>query len=75
MEGLAVFLSGLHGVDQGGVLLHIPLFRGLCDAGELLVHYPASADVGVAHFGVAHLPVRKAHVKARGAYFGDGVLL
>ena len=75
MQGLAVVLGRLHGMEQGRVLGHVPLFGRLGDAGQFLIHNTARANIGVAHLRVAHLPVRQAHVQARGPDFGHRVFL
>src|SRR5699024_272865 len=74
VERLAVVLGVVHGLQQGLVLIHVAVLAGLGDAGQLLVDNAARADVGVAHFAVAHLAVRQAHVHAGGANLGVGVL-
>ena len=74
VERLAVVLGVVHGLQQGLVLIHVAVLGGLGDAGQLLVDNAARADVGVAHFAVAHLAVRQAHVHAGGANLGVGVL-
>ena len=74
VQRLAVVLGVVHGLQQGLVLIHVAVLGGLGDAGQLLVDNAARADVGVAHFAVAHLAVRQAHVHAGGANLGVGVL-
>ena len=74
VQRLAVVLGVVHGLQQGLVLIHVAVLGGLGDAGQLLVDNAARADVGVAHFAVAHLAVGQAHVHAGGANLGVGVL-
>ena len=74
VQRLAVVLGVVHGLQQGLVLIHVAVLGRLGDAGQLLVDDAAGTDVGVAHFAVAHLAVRQAHVHAGGANLGVGVL-
>ena len=74
VERLAVVLGVVHGLQQGLVLIHVAILGRLGDAGQLLVDDAARADVGVAYLRVAHLPVRKADIKAGSADLGVGVL-
>ena len=67
VQRLAVVLGVVHGLQQGLVLIHVAVLGGLGDAGQLLIDNAARADVGVAHFAVAHL-------HAGGANLGVGVL-
>ena len=59
--------------EQGFVLKEIALFNCFCDAGELLIHDSASADIGVAHLAVSHLSIRQAYVEAGSADLGHGI--
>jgi hypothetical protein len=52
------------GVCYAAVLDRIP------DAGQVLRHHPARADVEVSNLGVAHLPLRQADVPSGGAQKG-----
>ena len=60
--------AGLFGVGTGGQQLGVvkkgTIFNGFGDAGQLLIDHPACADVGVAHFAVAHLAGGQAHIHA-----------
>ena len=51
----------------------VAVLNGLGDAGQLLIHDAARADVGVADLGVAHLAVRQADVQTGGADIGHRV--
>ena len=73
VEGGALFLGALHRPHQHLVAVNFLLLHRLGDAGELLVNHPAGADVGVAHLGVAHLPLRQTHIHAGSADIGAGV--
>ena len=46
----------------------------LADAGQILKHHPAAADVGVAYLAVAHLPLGQAHVQSGGGQGGVGII-
>ena len=60
-----LFRNGvIHCGDEGGVLKEVAILDGLGDAGQLLVHNAAGADVGVANLRVSHLAVRQADVHA-----------
>ena len=64
VQGSALLLAGVHGPDIGVVLEEPALLDVQGDAGQVLEHHPAGADVGVAHLAVAHLAVGQAHVQA-----------
>ena len=64
VQGGALLLAGVHGVVVGGIGEKVPVGDGLGDAGQVLEHHSAGADVGVAHLAVAHLSVRQAHVQS-----------
>ena len=66
MKGGALRLAGVHGMVVGGIGEKVAVGNGLGDAGQILEHHPACADVGMAHLAVAHLPVRQAYVQAGG---------
>ena len=74
VQGGPRFFGVVHGVFQGFVFEEIPILNGFGDAGQLLIHHPAGADIGVADLAVAHLPVGQAHVHAGRADGGAGVL-
>ena len=67
-------LAVVHGLNIGLILKEGAVLNGLGDPGQILEHHPARADVGVTHLGVAHLPLRQAHVHAGGRQLAAGVL-
>ena len=75
VQGSTLFQAGVHGVIVGGILKERAVTDGLGDAGQILEHHTARADVGVAHLAVAHLPVRQAHIQAGGPEGGMGIFL
>ena len=72
VDGLAVLDGSLHGVHNGLVGADGTVLNGLGDAGQLLVHDAAGADVGVTNLAVAHLAVGQAHVHAGSTDGGVG---
>ena len=64
VQGGSLFFAGIHGVLVGGIGEEVSVRNGFGDAGQILKHHPAGADVGVAHLTVAHLPLRKSHVQS-----------
>ena len=74
MDGLAGIDGSLHVLDQNRILEHLTVLDGLGDQGQLLVHDAASAHVGVANLGVAHLAVGQADCHAGSLDGGHGVL-
>ena len=74
VQGGTVLLAVFHRAQQGRVFKKVPVLNRLGDAGQLLVDDAARTDVGVANLRVAHLPVRKADIKAGSADLGVGVL-
>ena len=70
MHRAAGLFSVLHRTHQCGIFKKaiVPDVPG--DAGQLLIHYPACADVGVSHLAVAHLSVRQTHILARAVHAG-----
>ena len=74
MDGLAGIDGSLHVLDQNRVLEHLTVLDGLGDQGQLLVHDAASAHVGVANLGVAHLAVGQADGHTGSVDGGHGVL-
>ena len=73
MQGGALGLAVVHGAHIGLVGEEIAVCDGLGDAGQVLKHHPAGADVGVAHLAVAHLPLGQAHVQAGGGQLTAGI--
>ena len=74
VQGGAPLPAVLHGVQQDGVAEEVPRLDVPADPGQVLEHHPAGADVGVAHLGVAHLPLGQAHVQAGGGQLAVGGL-
>ena len=74
VESLAVSLDVVHSLDEDLVLGDGAVLDGIVDARKLLEHDAAGTDVEVAYLGVAHLTVGKAHVLARSAERGVGIL-
>ncbi len=64
MHGLACTRCLIDGGANGGVLEELAVADGFGDLREVLVHNAARAQVHVAHFGIAHLPVRQTHIHA-----------
>ena len=75
MQRRALFHAGIHGVQIGGILEEVAVGNGLGDAGQVLKHHPARADVGVANLTVAHLARGQAHVQPGGGELRVGKLL
>ena len=69
----ALFQAVVHGLVVGGVFKEAAIVDGAGDAGQVLEHHPAAADVGVAHLAVAHLPGGQTHVQAAGGQGGVGI--
>ena len=67
MKLASAFAGALHGLDDGRVLLEFAGGDGHVDAGDVHLHDAAGADVEVAHFAVAHLPVGQADEMLRRA--------
>ena len=74
VQGLAVCLGVLHGLDIDGVFKEFAVCDLLAHLGQDLEHHTACADIGVAHLGVAHLPLGQTHVQPGGGQGGAGVL-
>lgn len=70
----AFFKAMIHSANQCFVLEEVAVLNGLGDTGQLLVYHAAGADVGMSHLGIAHLSVRKAHIKAGCADLGVWIL-
>ena len=64
----------LHCIEQDGIFRQGAILHRQADPGIILVDDPASADVEVAHFGVAHLAAGQAHRQAGGGQGGGGVV-
>ena len=69
VEGASLRARPVHRGPVGGVFKKCAVFNGAADAGQVLEHHPARADVGVAHLAVADLSFGKAHVQPGG---GEG---
>ena len=63
MQGGIVFPAGVHGADIGRIFKKAPIVNGFADAGQILKHHPACADIGMAHLAVAHLSGRQTHIQ------------
>ena len=72
VEGVPPRLAGVHGGHVGFVFKEGAVLDGPGNPGQVLVDNPASADVGVAHLAVAHLPVGEPHVQPGGGEGGVG---
>ena len=75
MQGGTVFQAVVHSLVVGLVLEEAAILNGAADAGQILKHHAAAADVGVAHLAVAHLPCGQTHVQSAGGQGGVGVFL
>ncbi len=75
VQGFAVLLRVVHGLDVDRVLEELAGLDLLGDLGQNLEHDAAGADVGVADLGVAHLAVRKPHVEPAGLPLHEGIFL
>ena len=67
MQLPSAFARALHGLHDGRVLLELAGRNLRVDARDVHLHNAAGADVQVAHFAVAHLPVRQADKVLGGA--------
>ena len=65
MHGLAIGDGFVDGGAKGRVFEKLAVADRLGDTGEVLLHHAAGAEVHVADFGVAHLPVRQTDIHAR----------
>ena len=74
MQGFAILLGVVHGLDVDRVLEELAGLDLLGDLGQNLEHDAAGADVGVADLGVAHLAFGQTHVQTGGLQQGVGVL-
>ena len=75
VQGGAVFPAGAHGIKIGGIFKKVTVLNGLADAGQVLKHYAACTDIGVADLAVAHLPGRQADIQPGGGQLRMGVFL
>lgn len=57
MQGFALLLDLLYGIDQGGHGVKLAAGNGIVDAFKFLEHHAACANVEVADFRIAHLTV------------------
>ena len=74
MQGLAVGLGVLNGLDVDRVFKKFAVLNLLRHLRQDLEHHAARAHVGVADLGVAHLPLGQAHVQPGGLEQGVRVL-
>ena len=74
VNGLALGHGSVDSLGQLDVLEEVAVLDVLGDAGQLLIDDATGTDVGVAHFGVAHLAVRQTHVQAGAGDQGAGVV-
>ena len=75
VQGGTLFQAVVHGLVVGLVPEEAAILNGAADAGQILKHHAAAADVGVAHLAVAHLPCGQTHVQSAGGQGGVGVFL
>ena len=66
VQGAAPLLTVVHGLQIGWIFKKGTVLHRLGDAGQVLEHHPACADVGVAHLTVAHLPLGQTHIQTGG---------
>ena len=74
VHGLALGHGSVDSLGQLDVLEEVAVLDVLGDAGQLLIDDATGTDIGVAHFGVAHLAVRQTHVQAGAGDQGAGVV-
>ena len=74
VQGLALGLGVLHGLDVNRVLEELAVFNLLAHLGQDLEHNTACADIGMSHLGVAHLALRQTHIQSGGGELAAGVL-
>ena len=67
MQLPSALARALHGLHDGGILLELARGDQRVDARDVHLHNAARADVQVADFAVAHLPVGQADKMLRGA--------
>ena len=75
VQAAALGQTVVHGLVIGIVFEEAAIVDGAADAGQILEHHTASADVGVAHLAVAHLPGGQTHIQSAGGQGGVGVFL
>ena len=73
VKGGALGSRFIHRPDQGLLFKEVAIPDVLGDAGQLLIHHAASAQVQVADLAVAHLPVGQADRHAAGAQLRMGI--
>ena len=69
MQGGALFQTGIHRVEIGGIFKKAAILNSPGNSGQVLKNHAPTANIGVAYLAVAHLAVRQAHVQAGG---GEG---
>ena len=74
MQGLATGPGVLHGLDINAVLEEFSVPDFLAHFWQYLKHHAAGADVGVAHLGIAHLPLGQTYIQPGGGKPAAGVL-
>ena len=72
MHRTAGLLGVFHRAHQCGIFKKAVVPDVTGDAGQLLIHHPACADVGVTHLAVAHLSVGQTHILTRAVHAGVG---
>ena len=66
VQGAAVLLTVLHGLQQGGVLEKGAVLNLLRNPGQLLVNDAPGSHVQMAHLGIAHLAFRQPYCHPAG---------
>ena len=74
MQAGALFQAVVHGLVVGGIFEKLTAFDSPADPGQVLKDHPASADVGVAHLAVSHLPGGQTHIQPGGGEGGVGIV-
>lgn len=59
---------------QYGVLTHRAVLDGIIHAAKILIHHAPRTQIQVTYFGIAHLPVGKAHVFPGSAQQAVGIV-
>ena len=75
MQAGALGKAVVHGLVIGLVPEEAAVLDGAADAGQILEHHAAAADVGVTHLAVAHLTGGQTHVQPAGGQGGVRVFL
>ena len=73
MELPLAFASALHGLGNGGIFLEFAGSDHRVDARDVHLHNAPCADVEVADFAVAHLPVGESDEVVGGLNQGVGI--